>query len=147
MKRWRSDLAAVLAGTIAGGVVLGVGGRLAMAALALATRERPRFSWGGSLEVVLLGTFYGAVGGVLLAVLRRFWPRAGALRGIVLGGILIGVAWASSTVGRQTATGAPVGLLTILAISVGVFLVYGVVADVLASRWPHANDQVARPPR
>jgi hypothetical protein len=133
--RWRSDLAAVLAATAAGVVVLGVGGRLAMAALSIANRKRPEFSWGGSLEVVILGTFYGAVGGVLLALLRRVWPQGKHWRGIALGGILLGVAWASSTVGRQTAAVAPVSILAVLAISLVVFVVYGVAANILADLW------------
>ncbi|MEX2108976.1 MAG: hypothetical protein WD802_00035 [Gemmatimonadaceae bacterium] len=137
VNRWRSDLAAVLAATVAGIVVLGVGGRLTMAGLAMANRNGPGFSWGGSLEVVLLGTFYGAIGGVLLAVLRRVWPQAGWWRGIGLGGMLLGLAWASSTVGRQTAAAAPAGVLTIVGISLGVFAVYGVVADILAGLWLH----------
>jgi hypothetical protein len=135
LNRWRSDLAAVLAGAVAGAAALGIGGRLAMAALAIANRKRPEFSWGGSLDVVILGTFYGAVGGVLLAVLRRVWPQGKRWRGIGLGGILLGVAWASSTVGRQTATAAPVSVLTVLAISLVVFVVYGVVADTMADLW------------
>lgn len=140
VNRWRSDLDVVLAATIAGIVVLGVGGRLAMAGLALANRSRTGFSWGGSLEVVLLGTFYGAIGGVLLAVLRRVWPQADRWRGIGLGGMLLGVAWASSTVGRQTAASAPVGVVTILGISLAIFAVYGVVADSLAGLWLHRKN-------
>ena len=106
-----------------------------MRALAMASRNSEGFSWGGSLEVVALGAFYGAVGGVLLAVLQRVWPRAGRWRGIALGVILLGIAWASSSVGRQTAAAAPAGVLTVLGISLGIFLVYGVVADILARIW------------
>ena len=109
-------------------MVLGAGGRLAMAALAIANRKRPEFSWGGSLDVVILGTFYGAVGGVLLALLRRAWPQGKHWRGI---------GWGESPgcrVGEfhrrpQTAAVAPVSVLTVLAISLVVFVVYGVVAD------------------
>jgi hypothetical protein len=38
--RWRPDLMAILAGVVAGSVVLGGGGRLAMAALPLVTDAR-----------------------------------------------------------------------------------------------------------
>ena len=100
MKRWRLYVAAIVAGTVAGAVVLGVGGRLAMAALAIAGGDGPRFSWGGSLEVLLVGTFYGAIGGVLLAASQRIWPRVGRWRGAGLGAALLGIAWATSTVGR-----------------------------------------------
>lgn len=71
MTRWRSDVRTVLAGGVTGFAILGVGGRVAMAALPLFTGARPRVSWGGSLEVVLLGFIYGVCGGVLLALLRR----------------------------------------------------------------------------
>jgi hypothetical protein len=48
MTGWRSDLATFLAGTVAGAVVLGLGGRAAMAVLSIVNGNRPEFSWGGS---------------------------------------------------------------------------------------------------
>lgn len=135
MTRWRSAVRTVLAGGVAGFVVLGVGGRAAMAALPLLGGTRPRFSWGGSLEVVLLGSIYGACGGVLLALLRRtrFVTLAGAP--LILGLFMFVSAWASSGVGRATAVTTPVPESVVWVLAAMSFLGYGVLASALATRW------------
>ncbi len=135
MNRWRYEITAVLAGTVAGGAVLGVGGRLAMAALPLLTGARPRFSWGGSFEVLLLGTGYGALGGIVLAALRWVPLPLATMRGVALGLMLLAFAWASSPVGRATAPTAPVPISMILLISALLFLIYGIVTEALVRRW------------
>jgi len=136
----RSDLASVAAGFVAGIIVLGIGGRLAMAALPTLTGTRPVFSWGGSVEVVLLGAMYGAVGGVILALLIRLGRPVGATRGLLLGVLLLGAAWASSSVGRSTARSAPVALPAVVLIGGVVFLGYGILADKLERRWRRESD-------
>ena len=77
-------------GALAGVGILGVGGRLAMAAFSLITGLPLGFwfSAGGSAAVVLTGALYGLPGGLLCWALDRgarisFWPRA-ALSGTVL---------------------------------------------------------------
>ena len=57
---------AVLAGLASGALVLGIGGRVLMRLLALATGRATGFSLGGSFEVVAAGALYGALGGALL---------------------------------------------------------------------------------
>ncbi|MBX3132307.1 MAG: hypothetical protein KF689_02815 [Gemmatimonadaceae bacterium] len=128
-------MSAILAGAVAGLGVLGVGGRLAMAALPFITGAPTRFSWGGSLEVVLLGTIYGAIGGIALALLRRTRVMAvpGASTGFGL--LMFGVAWLTSPVGRATAPTAPVAIPIVLAFSAGVFVAYGMLASSLARQW------------
>ncbi len=135
MPKWQTGLRTMLAGGVTGLVVLGVGGRLAMAALPLATGSHPRFSWGGSIEVVLLGTIYGGFGGGALALLRRTRVMAvpGAAAGFGL--LMFGIAWATSTVGRATAPTAPVSVPVVLALGAVIFVVYGLLADALARRW------------
>ena len=135
MNRWRILFTTLLAALVAGAIVLGVGGRLAMAGLSLANGNRLEFSWGGSFEVVVLGMIYGAVGAVPLAIIRRFWTEDGWARGIVVGALMLGIAWLSSTVGRSTAAASPTAVPTILGISLLIFVAYGIVADRLASKW------------
>lgn len=51
--------------------VLGVGGRIAMRAVALAQDRPPALSGGGTLTVVAAGTLAGAAGALLHALARR----------------------------------------------------------------------------
>jgi hypothetical protein len=70
-----------VAGALVGTVVLGVGGRFAMRAIAVETGQRPGFSLGGSGTVVFLGAASGALGGLILAIARAILarrPRAAA---------------------------------------------------------------------
>jgi hypothetical protein len=140
----RADLRAILAGGGAGFAVLGLGGRLTMAALPILTGSRPRFTWGGSIEVVLLGSIYGACGGVALALLRR--TRWHAVPGAQLwfGLLMFGAAWATSAVGRSTATSAPVAAPIVGGIAALIFVAYGVLATALAKWWRAIIDTPGR---
>lgn len=131
----RDDMLSVAAGAVSGALSLGLGGRLAMAALPLLTGGRPSFSWGGSFEVVLLGALYGVAGGVVLAYLRRRPPHGVVRRGLLLGVLLLAAAWVTSSVGRSTAIGAPVSVLVVVALSGIPFLLYGLLAEFLRERW------------
>ncbi len=130
---------ALLGGLVSGALVLGAGGRFAMAALVWGRGLTPSFSWSGSLEVVALGTAYGLAGGFLLAGLRRRWSVASrparAVRGVAAGAALCAVAWLTSPVGRSTARSAPEALALLVLSSLVLFTLYGVLADALASRW------------
>ena len=75
----------VLAGAASGALFLGVGGRLAMHAFALATARSAGFTVRGSLNVVFAGAIAGAIGGLLLAVIARFLPQQRWLRGVLFG--------------------------------------------------------------
>jgi len=76
---------AVVAGAATGALFLGVGGRLAMHAFALATARSAGFTVRGSLNVVFAGAIAGAIGGLLLAVIARFLPQQRWLRGVLFG--------------------------------------------------------------
>jgi hypothetical protein len=67
--------------------MLGVGGRVLMRAIALATGTPAGFSLGGSLEVVAAGALYGALSGALLPfVPARLgpWRSAGHAAGLFI---------------------------------------------------------------
>jgi hypothetical protein len=89
---------------------------------------------------VLLGTIYGVCGGVLLALLRRtrFIRLAGGPS--LFGFCMFGSAWASSAVGRSTATTAPVPEPAVWYLAALCFVGYGVLASSLAARWCDAGE-------
>ena len=62
----------LLAGSLLGALIIGIGGRLVMRLLALSIDREPAFSLGGSLEVAAYGAIVGAVAGLVLAL---FAPR------------------------------------------------------------------------
>ena len=70
-------------GAVAGALFLGIGGRLAMHAFALATARAASFTLGGSVRVVLAGAIAGVLGGLLLVVIERFMPQRLWLRGVL----------------------------------------------------------------
>lgn len=82
-------LFALLLGAVVGLVVLGVGGRVAMRAIALANNTPPAFSIGGTATVVFLGAVSGAGGGLLYALLHRVVPRRRLVRSALFGVALV----------------------------------------------------------
>jgi hypothetical protein len=83
----------LVVGTLLGVLILGVGGRLAMAAIVATHGARPSFSLGGTFTVIGLGAVSGLSGGVLALVSRvvmrflipgREWPQY-----VVLGALLL----------------------------------------------------------
>ena len=65
---------AVLGGAV-GLTVLGVGGRVAMRLIALASHAPPTFSPSGTTTVLAAGLASGAAGGLLYATICHFLPR------------------------------------------------------------------------
>jgi len=76
---------ALVLGAATGALCLGVGGRLAMHAFALATARSGGFTLRGSLNVVFAGAIAGAIGAVLLAAIERFLTQRLWLRGMLFG--------------------------------------------------------------
>lgn len=141
----RAVAAPSLAGASAGLLVLGIGGRLAMAALPLFTGNPVRFSWGGTVEVLIVGTGYGLAGGILLALIPHRRSTATWARGTLLGLVTCALAWATSAVGRSTAAGALVPVPTVVLISLFCFLLYGLLTAALASLWATRQATLSRP--
>ena len=72
----------IVMGTGIGLVILGIGGRLAMHAIAELTTGTSRYTVGGTATVVALGAASGALGGLILAGARglfRRWPPVPSL--------------------------------------------------------------------
>jgi hypothetical protein len=67
----RDALRVLFLGTLLGLAILGVGGRLVMAAIAIDSGQRPAFTLGGTMTVVVLGAVSGLAGGAI-ALASRF---------------------------------------------------------------------------
>jgi uncharacterized BrkB/YihY/UPF0761 family membrane protein len=127
--RWRSAgepwLFGLLLGAGAGLVVLGVGGRIAMRAIANANNTPTGFSLGGTATVVILGLVSGLGGGLLYALLHRFIPRPRLLRSA-----LFSVALVLITL-RGLRPIQPLALEWFMPLTLG----YGAIVDVVLTRW------------
>ena len=108
-----------LLGIAIGVPILGIGGRVAMRAIAHATNVTPGFSFGGTMTVVFLGAVSGAVGGFIYAVLARVLPNRRVVRGLAFGLVLVLL----TIRGLSPATPLSLGLFMPLT------LVYGVLMD------------------
>ncbi|AKA36223.1 hypothetical protein [Flagellimonas lutaonensis] len=123
-----------LAGLLAGTLVLGIGGRLAMRGIALMGGLKGGFSWGGTMEVVLLGLIIGAISGTIYGVLSNYlfknkWSAGG------LYGLLAFVAILVLPIeGKGAAKGFPDLQVPISLIFGGLHVVYGVVLAFLFGR-------------
>jgi hypothetical protein len=133
--RWQVLLRAMLAGAVAGTVVLGVGGRLVMRLIAILFAPGPAgFSWGGTLEVVGAGALFGTAAALLWPPLahRLPSPAVGPTLGVAT---CAGVAVVSATA-RNAAGGAPLGArLVVIGLFLALCVAYGAAAHALASRW------------
>ncbi len=137
----RSIAIALATGGIAGLVVLGLGGRLAMAALVVARDARPAVTLGGSLEVLAVGTGYGAVGGLLaLGARRMLGPRTGRWQGVGLGLALLVAAWMTSSAGRGAAAGLAAQRTLAVGLAVLCFGGFGLLLDALLASWLRPDD-------
>lgn len=127
--RWRTAaepwLFGLLLGAGVGLIVLGVGGRIAMRAIAVANRASPSFSIGGTATVVFLGVVSGVGGGLLYALLHRFVQRPRLVRTA-----LFTIALVLLTL-RGLRPIQPFALEWFMPLALG----YGAIVDVAFTRW------------
>ena len=116
----------LVAGGTAGLIALGVGGRLAMAALMLARGERPDFTLGGTLNVVAVGGGWGLLGGALALGLDRVVQRGpGLLHHSLLALGLLVVSVLTTRAGRSALEDLGRLIWLAAALAVACFLGYG----------------------
>lgn len=84
-------MAAGLAGLVAGALVGGIGGRLAMRAVAVIGGLEPGFSIEGTMGIMLIGAILGVLAGMIYGVVRPFIPLPGLGKGLVFGIVLAGL--------------------------------------------------------
>jgi len=135
MRYYREVPLALFIGAVTGALVLGIIGRAATAGVGLITGNALNLSLKGGLEAVIVGTLVGAVGGFLLLLLRSVQGGSELARGITVGAILFVcsylVAWIS---GKITFSLSSIKLFTIGVVAI-MFIVYGVFADALLTRF------------
>ena len=125
---------ALLSGAAMGALILGAVGRATMAGVALITHHDPNLSFRGLLEVLLLGTLIGAVGGLLLLPIRRMLRSRGLVTGIILGIVLFLGSWFVLLFSdRMDFRFYPIMPLTLSVVAV-VFLIYGIAVGALLYR-------------
>ena len=135
MTRFRVEapwLFALLLGATVGFVVLGIGGRIAMRAIAMANRLPAGFSVDGTATVVFLGLVSGVGGGLLYALLHRYVHRPRLARSA-----LFALAIVLLTL-RGLRPIQPLALEWFMPLALG----YGAVVDVIYTRW--ASRRAAR---
>jgi hypothetical protein len=122
--------APLLLGLALGAVILGVGGRVAMRAIAVANGSPGTWTVGGTMTVIACGAAAGAGGGLILAVLERALARAPVIRRVAFGAILIALTLR--------------GLRPIQPLALELFgplvVVYGAALDVASTRWRRRTD-------
>ncbi len=100
----RSVGVGTLAGLIAGVLVLGISGRIAMRVVALRAGEEPSFSIGGTLAVLAALGVLSAPLGLAFVAWSRFLPRAGVWGGAGFG-IVLFILVAGLTIVRRGGAG------------------------------------------
>jgi hypothetical protein len=66
------DFRSALAGFVSGVVILGIGGRLLMWAVAFVLHGSGGFTFGGSIEVLIAGAVFGIIGGLILLLVPAY---------------------------------------------------------------------------
>ncbi len=144
MSEYRQTPSALLAGAVAGALVLGLAGRFAMAGIALALGRATNLSLRGVVMVVIVGAVVGALGGVLVLVLGRVSHGSGITRGLAAGGIMFLGSVLVAGVTGELAPGLPSIQIVTLAVVAATFLAYGICADALLSRFEGGADAPGR---
>ena len=133
---WKTLTSELLAAFV-GGFVLGIGGRLVMALIALSqgTIERPSLE--GSIEVVITGLLIGVPAGLLFIGLRKYLPIAGLWKGAAWG---VGVFVVLAIITPPAAQSAIEGVGShIIPITIGLFgllfVIYGIVIEAVMQKW------------
>lgn len=119
-------LLGILAGLISGTLILGIGGRLMMRTMAVIGGLSGGFSWGGSLEVVILGTLIGLCSGAFMGISFPFSFRNRIVWGLLHGMLAYLMILILPIDGKGAAQGFPDYQLTIHILFGGLFLLYGI---------------------
>jgi len=105
-----------------------------MAGIALSSGNDLNLSLYGVLEVLLLGTLVGAVGGLMLLALRRALKAVSLVRGLLLGIIVFACSWIATLLSSTEGSASHILQWSTLATSAAVCALYGVSLDVTLDR-------------
>lgn len=134
------------AGLVCGIIVLGIGGRLAMRLIALASAQPPVFSLGATLEVLAAGAWRGAVGSAIYLAVRRVAGRSSPwVAGLVTGLLL----FAFAVITLRASIRVQIAALDIGPLAAGlfgaVFVLYGLALPYAAARLSRVRGPTATP--
>jgi hypothetical protein len=135
LKNYIEILLTLNSGAISGALVLGIAGRAAIAIVTLAQDNSLYLSSRGVVEVMLLGTLIGAVGGCLLFMLGNMFRGYGIVTGIVTGLILFSGAMLFAIARRRIDFDKSFIQLPTTIVVFIIFAIYGVVVIVLLNRF------------
>ncbi|HJU72739.1 MAG TPA: hypothetical protein VJ717_03265 [Gemmatimonadaceae bacterium] len=127
---WAPWVRGALLGALLGLTFLGIGGRIAMRAIATTQGAPTGFSVGGTFTVIMLGAVSGLVAGLLYTASRVMLRRHPPLARIVFGGVLLAI----------TLRGLNPVDTTRLLLFLPLFVVFGVALDRL---WEPRSDRTA----
>jgi hypothetical protein len=136
--------AALVAGAVAGTVVLGFGGRLVMAAVRTVHGFPAEWSLAGTAQVVIPGATLGPAAGMLYALLRTRVPLPGRAlsRGLIFGAIHA-LVWVAVYLLRPAG---PIELIASPFLGSALFalllLAFGVAVALLEERWRSRLERV-----
>ena len=135
MKYYREILLALLAGAVSGALVLGTVGRAATAGVALVIGNSLNLSLKGVLEVVIVGMFVGAVGGVLLLMLKNVFRGNRLALGIIVGLIMFVCSTIFVIISGRVAFDMSFIQFSMFGILAFIFVIYGILSSALLTRF------------
>ena len=130
----RSSGVGIISGLIAGVLVLGISGRIAMRVVALAGGEEPRFTVLGTLAVLAFFGLVSAPLGLAFAAWSRYLPRAGVWGGAGFGVVMFILVAGLTIVRRGGAGNLANHLVSGSALLGGLMVLHGVGLSI-ASEW------------
>ena len=120
--------------SVVGGLWLGVAGRGVMVLIALAAGHSLRWSWGGSIEIVVFGVILAAVAVPAWMAMRHWFPAMRVARGLPFGLILFAIFAVLPPPSAQSAV-AGIGQRTLSLVLFGVLLVvFGILVEAILAR-------------
>ncbi len=120
--------------SVVGGLWLGVAGRGVMVLIALAAGHPLRWSWGGSIEIVIFGVILAAVAVAAWMLLRHLVPVLRDGRGLVFGLVLFVIFAVLPPPSAQSAV-AGIGQRTLsLALFGALLVVFGILVEAILVR-------------
>ncbi|MGI9551192.1 MAG: hypothetical protein ACR2MT_08340 [Aurantibacter sp.] len=117
----------LISGLVAGMLIIGMGGRLAMRIIALLGGQQGGFSWGGTLDVVAFGLITGAISGVIYGMIEKYGFSTKLLNGGLYGILLFVALLVLPIEGKGAAKAFPDLQLSIYLIFGVTLIVYGII--------------------
>lgn len=110
-----------------GGLVWGIGARIAMRVVALAAHQATDFSVGGTVGILMMGAIFGAPFGLLFATVRRWLPDTGPRTGLLFGGLVLLLMGLPFYLGPLAEEGQNGNRLLAVGMFAALFIVFGMV--------------------